>query len=93
MTTWPDLHPIDLTVRTMHCWDCCDDIELEAQHLARDAEQESQTMPADQHDYELTLSFDCDHAAHAKMMIDYIVQMVATKVPFPIVATVRINRP
>lgn len=56
-----------------------------------DDDDDEGEMPAEKHTYHLTLSFDCDDPGHAKLVIDYLVNEVRKRVPFPVAATCEIR--
>ena len=89
----PDVHPIDIQVATLgwHCWYCADDPVLEAAHRAAEEEQFYGIMPTEEHTYHLTLSFDCDHPGHAKMIADYIVAEMRKRIPQQLDATFEVR--
>jgi hypothetical protein len=92
MTPWDNLQTIDMEVANFgHCWYCCDDPMLEAQHREDDEGQEYGLMPAEEHRYHLTLSFDCDHEGHARMIAEYILKEMRKKIPQQIDATFEVR--
>ncbi len=86
-----NVEPINMKVASLHCWYCADDPVLEAAHWAAEEEQYPTIMPAESRTYHLTLSFDCDHDGHARMIAEYIINEMRKRIPQEIDATFEVR--
>ena len=91
-----DVQPITMQIHPpvvwgAHCAECADDRVLEMEHYCRDEAEYMSVMPADCRTYHLTLSFDCDHEGHARMIAEYIIKEMRKKIPQEIDATFEVR--
>lgn len=92
----PDVQPITMPVHPpimwgVHCAECADDRVLEMEHYCRDEADHMTVMPPETRTYHLTLSFDCDHDGHARMIAEYIINEMRKKIPQEIDATFEVR--